>query len=71
MNPPPPLGVGPVLTPGLSFEQTWQTLPRQCFMPKISALAIWVFLKEDLLSFFFRLPWQPEFCMELNSLNNF
>jgi hypothetical protein len=28
-------------------------------------------LKEDILSFFFRLPWQPEFCLELNSLNNF
>ena len=26
---------------------------------------------EDFLSFFFRLPWQPQFCMELNSLNNF
>jgi hypothetical protein len=29
------------------------------------------FLKEDILSFFFRLPWQPEFFLELNSLNNF
>jgi hypothetical protein len=29
------------------------------------------FLKEDILSFFFWLPWQPEFCLELNSLNNF
>jgi hypothetical protein len=28
-------------------------------------------LKEDILSFFYRLPWQPEFCMALNSLNNF
>jgi hypothetical protein len=26
------------------------------------------FLKEDILSFFYRLPWQPEFCMELNFL---
>ena len=26
---------------------------------------------EDFLSFSFRLPWQPEFCMELISLNNF
>jgi hypothetical protein len=25
------------------------------------------FLKEDILSYFFRLPWQPEFCLELNS----
>jgi hypothetical protein len=29
------------------------------------------FLKEIFLSFFFWLQWQPEFCMELNSLNNF
>jgi hypothetical protein len=29
------------------------------------------FLKEGILSFFFWLPWQPEFCLELNSLNNF
>jgi hypothetical protein len=29
------------------------------------------FFKEDFLSFFFRLPWQPEFCVELNSLINF
>jgi hypothetical protein len=29
------------------------------------------FLEEDILSFFFWLPWQPEFCMECNSLNNF
>ena len=27
--------------------------------------------QEDFLSFSFRLPWQPEFCMELISLNNF
>ena len=27
--------------------------------------------EEDFLSFFFRLPWQQEFCMELNSLNKF
>jgi hypothetical protein len=46
-------GAGPILTPGLLFEQTW------------------VFLKEDILSFFYQLPWQPEFCMEFNSLNNF
>ena len=27
--------------------------------------------EEDFLSFFFWLLWQPEFCMELNYLNNF
>jgi hypothetical protein len=29
------------------------------------------FLKENILSFSFQLPWQAEFCMESNSLNNF
>jgi hypothetical protein len=29
------------------------------------------FLKEDILSFFFWLSWQPEFCMELNALKKF
>ena len=29
------------------------------------------FGEEDFWSFFFRLPWQPEFFMEWNSLNNF
>ena len=28
------------------------------------------FGQEEVLSFSFRLPWQPEFCMEFISLNN-
>jgi hypothetical protein len=29
----------------------------------LSSSSFGVFLKEDILSFFFWLPWQPEFCM--------
>ena len=29
------------------------------------------FGEEDFQRFSFRLPWQPEFCMEWNSFNNF
>jgi hypothetical protein len=40
------------------------------FHAKYFSSSSYGFLKEDILSVFFRLPWQPQFCLELNSLNN-
>ena len=39
-------GVGPILTPGASYEQTWKTSTRRCYIPNIKALALTVWDKE-------------------------
>ena len=33
-------GVGPVLTPGASYEQTWKRSSRRCYIPNIKALGL-------------------------------
>ena len=33
-------GVGPVLTPGASYEQTWWRSSRRCYIPNIKALGL-------------------------------
>ena len=41
------------------------------FQVKYLSFSLYGLGEEDFLSFFFQMPWQPEFCMELNSLNNY
>ena len=49
------------------FKEVHQTM----FHVKYLSSSLYGLGGEDFLSFFFRLPWQPQFCMEFKSFNNF
>ena len=46
-----PTGAGPVLTPGASYEQSWQRSTRRCYIPNIKALHFLVSEKKNFEDF--------------------
>ena len=58
-------GAGQILTQGTLFGQSWYNATYQISKP-MGLLFVRRFLK-----FPFPLSWQPEFCLEFNSLGNF
>ena len=55
---------------GLSFQQSFIKITKGTFLPNYIEICPVVSHKNILKVFFFRLSWQPEFCMDCKSLDN-